>query len=100
MGIRLDATSGANRELGSCRDTPALLLLAVSGTVAPYCLVRAFIHAEATIVEPIEYLRLPITAFVAYLVFNQTTDIWVWTGATIIAGSTYFMTRHEAKASN
>lgn len=81
-------------------DTPALLLLAISGTVAPYCLVRAFIHAEATIVEPIEYLRLPITAFVAYLVFDQTTDIWVWAGATIIAGSTYFMTRHEAKASD
>ena len=81
-------------------DIPGLLLLAISGTVAPYCLVRAFIHAEATIVEPIEYLRLPITAFIAYLVFDQTTDIWVWAGAAIIAGSTYYMARHEAKASD
>lgn len=80
-------------------DFPGLLLLAVSGTIAPYCLVRAFVHAEATIVEPIEYLRLPITAFVAYLVFDQTTDIWVWIGASVIAGSTYYMTRHESKAS-
>ncbi|NKB19600.1 MAG: EamA family transporter [Alphaproteobacteria bacterium] len=80
-------------------DIPGLVLLAISGTVAPYCLVRAFIHAEATIVEPIEYLRLPITALVAYLVFDQTTDIWVWIGAAVIAGSTYYMTRHEAKAS-
>jgi drug/metabolite transporter (DMT)-like permease len=80
-------------------DIPGLLLLAVSGTIAPYCLVRAFVHAEATIIEPIEYLRLPITAFVAYLVFDQTTDIWVWVGASVIAGSTYYMTRHEAKAS-
>ena len=82
-------------------DIPALLLLAVSGTVAPYCLVRAFVHTEATIIEPIEYLRLPITAGIAYLVFNQTTDLWVWVGAAIIAGSTYVMTKHEAKnASN
>jgi drug/metabolite transporter (DMT)-like permease len=80
-------------------DIPGLLLLAISGTIAPYCLVRAFVHAEATIIEPIEYLRLPITAFVAYLVFDQTTDIWVWVGATVIAGSTYYMTRHESKAS-
>ncbi|MBK19597.1 MAG: hypothetical protein CMM52_12255 [Rhodospirillaceae bacterium] len=78
-------------------DVPALLLLAISGTVAPYCLVRAFVHTEATIVEPIEYLRLPITAGIAYLVFNQTTDLWVWVGAAIIAGSTYYMTIYEAK---
>ena len=78
---------------------PGLVLLAVSGSVAPYCLVRAFVHAEATIVEPVEYLRLPITAFVAYLVFDQTTDMWVWVGAAITAGSTYYMTRHEARSS-
>jgi drug/metabolite transporter (DMT)-like permease len=78
-------------------DIPALLLLSVAGTVAPYCLVRAFIHAEATIVEPIEYLRLPISAGIAYLVFSQTTDVWVWVGAAVIAASTLYMTRHETR---
>ncbi|MBI77332.1 MAG: hypothetical protein CMM53_06070 [Rhodospirillaceae bacterium] len=81
----------------SVTDIPALLLLAISGTVAPYCLVRAFVHTEATIVEPIEYLRLPITAAIAYLIFDQSTDLWVWIGAAIIAGSTYVMTQYEAK---
>ena len=81
----------------SVTDIPALLLLAISGTVAPYCLVRAFVHTEATIVEPIEYLRLPITAGIAYLIFDQSTDLWVWVGAAIIAGSTYVMTQSEAK---
>ncbi|MDA1323588.1 MAG: DMT family transporter [Proteobacteria bacterium] len=80
------------------KDAPALLLLAVSGGLAPYCLVRAFVHAEATIVQPVEYLRLPITALFAYLVFGQTTDRWVWIGAAIIAGSTYYMARHESRA--
>jgi drug/metabolite transporter (DMT)-like permease len=80
------------------QDAPALLLLAVSGGLAPYCLVRAFVHAEATIVQPVEYLRLPITAFLAYLVFGQTTDMWVWTGAAIIVASTYYMARHETRS--
>ena len=80
------------------KDAPALLLLAVSGGLAPYCLVRAFVHAEATIVQPVEYLRLPITALFAYLVFGQTTDKWVWIGAAIIAGSTYYMARHETRS--
>lgn len=79
-------------------DMPALLLLAVAGSLAPYCLVRGLVHAEATIVEPLEYLRLPITAFVAYLVFGQTTDIWVWLGAAIIAGSAYAMARYEHRS--
>ena len=79
------------------KDAPALLLLAVSGGLAPYCLVRAFVHAEATIVQPVEYLRLPITAFFAYLVFGQTTDMWVWTGAAVIVASTYYMARHETR---
>jgi drug/metabolite transporter (DMT)-like permease len=80
------------------QDTPALLLLAVAGGLAPYCLVRALVHAEATIVQPVEYLRLPITAFFAYLVFDQTTDMWVWTGAAVIVGSTYYMARHETRS--
>jgi len=79
-------------------DAPALLLLAVAGGLAPYCLVRALVHAEATIVQPVEYLRLPITAFLAYLVFGQTTDMWVWTGAAIIVASTYYMARHETRS--
>ncbi len=78
-------------------DIPALLLLAISGTLAPYCLVRALVHAEATIIEPIEYLRLPISAGIAWLIFDQATDVWTWVGATIIAGSTLYMTRSEAK---
>lgn len=79
-------------------DLPALLLLAVAGTLAPYCLVRGLIHAETTIVEPIEYLRLPITAAIAWFVFDQTTDYWTWIGAAVIAGSTLYMARHETRA--
>jgi len=79
------------------KDIPALLLLAISGTLAPYCLVRALVHAEATFIEPIEYLRLPISAGIAWLIFEQTTDGWTWVGATIIAASTLYMTRSEAK---
>ena len=78
-------------------DIPALLLLAAAGTAAPYCLVRALVHAEVTIVEPIEYLRLPITATLAWIIFSESTDGWTWVGALIIALSTWYMTRHEHK---
>lgn len=79
----------------SVADIPALLLLAVSGTAAPYCLMRALVHAEVTIVEPVEYLRLPFTAGLAWMLFAEPTDPWTWVGAAIIASATYYMARHE-----
>jgi drug/metabolite transporter (DMT)-like permease len=82
----------------SLEDIPAMLLLAAAGTAAPYCLVRGLVHAEVTIVEPLEYLRLPFTATLAWLIFNEATDPWTWLGAVIIALSTWYMTRHAHKA--
>lgn len=79
-------------------DVPALLLLAAAGTAAPYCLVRGLVHAEVSVVEPIEYLRLPITATLAWIIFSESTDGWTWVGALIIVLSTWYMTRHEHKS--
>lgn len=76
-------------------DLPALLLLAVSGTAAPYCMVRGMVHAEVTIIGPIEYLRLPITATLAWIIFSETTDQWTWVGAVVIVCAAYYMARHE-----
>ncbi len=79
-------------------DVPALLLVALAGTVAPYCLIRAYIHAEASMVAPIDFLRLPFTTAMAILLFGEPTEPWTWVGAIIIFASTTIITRHEAKA--
>jgi len=79
-------------------DLPPLLLLGLAGSAAPYCLVRGMVRAEATVVEPLEYLRLPFTAFLAWIIFSETSDGWIWLGAAIIAGSTYYMAREEHRA--
>lgn len=82
----------------SLSDIPALALLATAGTAAPYCFVRAVVHIEVTVVGPIEFLRLPISAGIAWVLFSETTDMWTWIGAAIIIGAAYFMTRQEHKA--
>lgn len=73
-------------------DLPALLLVAAAGTLAPYCQIRAFTHAEASVVSPIDFLRLPIAAGVAWMLFGETTEAWTWAGAAVIFGATYYMT--------
>ncbi len=79
-------------------DVPALLLVAFAGTVAPYCLIRAYMHAEASMVAPIDFLRLPFTTLMAIFLFAEPTELWTWVGAAIIFASTTFITRREAKA--
>ncbi|MPY71867.1 MAG: EamA family transporter [Alphaproteobacteria bacterium] len=78
-------------------DLPAVLLLAAAGTAAPYCLFRAYRYAEASIVSPIDFLRLPLTTGCALLLFGETTDVWTWVGGAVIFGSTWFMTWRESR---
>jgi drug/metabolite transporter (DMT)-like permease len=79
-------------------DIVPFLVLVISGTGAPYCLIRAFKLAEASLVSPVEFIRLPFTAGFAWLLFGEVTDAWTWTGAGIIFAATWYMTWAESKA--
>tara|TARA_Y100001970_G_scaffold279250_1_gene386237 strand:- start:1633 stop:2469 length:837 start_codon:yes stop_codon:yes gene_type:complete len=75
-----------------------LLCFAVAGVGAQFCLTRSFGLAEAGLVSPILFLRLPLIAVIGYLVWDQTTEIWTWIGAAVIFVATTWMTRVETKA--
>ncbi len=79
-------------------DAPALLLLAAAGTAAPYCIIRAVRHAEASVVSPMGFLRLPLTAGLAFLLFGEPTDVWTWVGAAVIFGAAYVATHGAARS--
>jgi drug/metabolite transporter (DMT)-like permease len=79
-------------------DVPALLLVAAAGTAAPYCLIRAFRYAEASALSPFGFLRLPITAGLAFILFDEPTEIWTWIGATLIFSAAYYNTQAERRA--
>jgi len=64
--------------------TPWLILVGVTGLSAHYCMARAFAHADATVVVPMDFLRLPLIAFLGLTVYHEPLDIWVLAGAAII----------------
>ena len=78
-------------------DVPLILALAAIGTAAPYCFTRALINLDASVVAPLDFLRLPFTAFVAWLIFVEVPDRWTWVGAAVIFGSTTYVARREAR---
>lgn len=61
-----------------------IAVVAVSGTGSHYCLSRAISLADATVVMPMDFLRLPLTALVAWLVYHEANDAWSILGALLI----------------
>lgn len=83
-------------------ETPAgseWLLLAMVGVLtctAMVCFIRGFAIGEASILGPMEYIRLVYAAALGFLLFAEVPDYWTWIGAAIIMASTLYIARREA----
>ncbi len=82
----------------SWNDVPLLLVMALSGWAAHFCQARSFGAADASAVIPFDFLRLPISAGLAWIIFAEPTDSWTWVGAVIIFAAGWFTTRRETRA--
>lgn len=72
------------------RSALPLVAIGVGGLVAHLCLTIALSIAPATVVVPIDFVRLPAIAIVGALFYNEAIDIWVFVGAVVIFGANYF----------
>ncbi|MGJ4969892.1 DMT family transporter [Bradyrhizobium sp. HKCCYLRH1073] len=65
-----------------------ILLVAFCGTFSHFCMTRALLYADATIVVPMDFLRVPLTATVGWLVYAERLDgLTVIGAALILAGN-------------
>ncbi|WP_290579013.1 DMT family transporter [Ketobacter sp.] len=70
------------------RHWPWFLLVGVTGLTAHYCMVRALALADASVVVPMDLLRLPLIALVGYLLYQERVDLWLVIGSgLIVAGN-------------
>lgn len=65
----------------------ALLPLLIFGPLGQYFGIAALRYAEAGLLAPYNYMRLVLTAALAYFAFQELPDIWSLTGASIIFAS-------------
>jgi len=77
-----------------------LFIVGALGTVSWLCMTRAFVLADASIVVPFEFARLPLIAVVAYFLFAEVPTIWTWLGGAVIFGSTAYITHREMRAAS
>ncbi|MCO5065347.1 MAG: DMT family transporter [Rhizobiaceae bacterium] len=63
---------------------PWIATAAFCGSFAHYCQARALVHADATVVVPMDFLRVPLTALLGFLVYNESLDMMTALGAALI----------------
>ena len=68
---------------------PWLMAVALGGLLAHLCMTKALSIAPATVVIPIDFLRLPLIAVLGLLIYNEALDMFVILGAVLIFGANY-----------
>jgi drug/metabolite transporter (DMT)-like permease len=78
------------------RDLPWVFAIGAAGLVAHYCMTRAFRIADAMVVVPIDFLRLPLIAVVGVVFYGEPLDLTVMLGAAVIFAGTFYSIRRES----
>ena len=88
MGVAMAGYDG-DIALPDAAALPWVMLIGLAGLLAHYCLTNALSIAPATVVVPIDFIRLPTIAVIGMLVYGEAVDIWVFVGALVIFGGNY-----------
>ena len=61
-----------------------MVVIAFCGTFSHYCMARAMLYADATVVLPMDFLRVPLTAAAGWLIYSERLDMFTVLGAALI----------------
>ncbi len=78
------------------RNIIAALAVGIAGLTSHYCLSNAFRAGDATLVVPLDFLRIPLIAVVGWAFYDEKLDIFVLLGAMIIIAGVLWNLRAEA----
>ncbi|MBK0397724.1 DMT family transporter [Limibaculum sp. M0105] len=82
MGIACALPGGIT--VPSTALAPWVLFVGICGLTAHFSLTRALFAAPATVVAPMEFMRLPAIAIAAALIYGEPLEIAVFVGAALI----------------
>lgn len=79
-------------------DLGIVALIGVCGAAAQYCLTQALRYGDVSYVSPFEFVRVPLVAVAAWLLFDQVPPIVFGLGAAMIFMSVFLLARRAARA--
>ena len=70
-------------------DVPWMLLAGLCALSAHYGMAQALRRLDASVLIPIDFLRVPLAALVGYVLYAEAVDLWVFLGGGIILLSNF-----------
>ncbi|MEC8289972.1 MAG: DMT family transporter [Pseudomonadota bacterium] len=80
-------------------DMPAMIGLGITGYATHYCITRSLEVGDASFVIVFDFMRLPFSVALGWMLFTEVLDAWTAAGALIIFATGYYSTVREAKKS-
>ncbi|EJN05176.1 DMT family transporter [Phyllobacterium sp. YR531] len=82
----------------SLQIMPWVIIIAFTGTFSHFCMAKALLYADATVVIPMDFLRVPLTAVVGWLVYSERIDAYTAIGAALILSGNLLNLKNRARA--
>ncbi|MBS0563450.1 MAG: DMT family transporter [Proteobacteria bacterium] len=96
MGLACAALDG-RVALPSAAALPWVLAIGLAGLVAHFSLTKALSLAPASLVVPVDFLRLPMIALVGAAFYGEPLDAWVLVGGAVILGANWLNLAADAR---
>jgi drug/metabolite transporter (DMT)-like permease len=74
-----------------------LLAIAVTGLSIHLCMAQAFRYADAIVVVPLDFLRVPLIALIAWSFYGEALDALVLAGSAFVIAGVIWNLRAEAR---
>jgi drug/metabolite transporter (DMT)-like permease len=75
-----------------------LFLISILGYTAHFCIVRAMSLADAIVVAPMDFIRLPLIAVVGMVLYGEPLELWVLAGGALVLLGNYGNLMAERRA--
>lgn len=76
---------------------PWVIVMGLAGLLAHLCLTKALSLAPASVVTPLDFLRLPIIGLVGMIAYAEPLNPWVFVGGVVIFAANWLNIRAEAR---
>jgi len=77
---------------------PWIGVIALCGTYSHYCMTQALRHADAMVIVPMDFLRVPLTAVAGWVVYDERIDLFTVIGAGLILVANLLNLRRQSPA--
>ncbi|HTP83625.1 MAG TPA: DMT family transporter, partial [Alphaproteobacteria bacterium] len=75
-----------------------MIALALASTLGNIALTHALTEWDASAVVGLDFIRLPLAALLAWLIFAEQPSLWSWIGGAVIIAGLVYSARHAPRA--